>query len=144
MSNKVVVDANVIVALLDVRDVHHDRTLKLINRLEDEQKDLVLMDCILNEVYTVLARRSLERGYRLSEIVSKVKNDLESFEIIEAYLLVNRIHDKVIELMTKTDGRLNYHDALICLVMKEKGINKIATFDKDFKEINWLEVEDRS
>lgn len=142
--SKVVVDTNVIVALLDVRDVHHDETLKLIKRLEDEQRDLCLMDCILNEVFTVLARRSLERGHRFSEIVRKFRNDLESFETIKAYPLVKKIYDNVVDLMIRTDGRLNYHDALICIVMKDKGIDNIATLDKDFREIEWLEVEDGS
>jgi hypothetical protein len=74
------------------------------NNKINEEKDLLLMDCILNEVYTVLARRSLERGYRFSEIVSKIKNELESLETIRAYSLVNRLHGKIVELMMKTDG----------------------------------------
>lgn len=142
MNSKIVVDTNILVALLDVKDVHHSKALKLIKKLEDEERDLLLIDCILKEVYTVLARRCLERGYKFSEAASKVKKDLEGFEIIKAYLFVNKIHDDILELMVKTDGRLNYHDALISIVMKEKEIREIATFDRDFKEVKWLKVED--
>lgn len=142
MNSKIVVDTNILVALLDIKDVHHSKALKLIKKLEDEERDLLLIDCILKEVYTVLARRCLERGYKFSEAVSKVKKDLEGFEIIKAYLFVNKIHDDILELMVKTDGRLNYHDALISIVMKEKEIREIATFDRDFKEVKWLKVED--
>ncbi|HZX13764.1 MAG TPA: type II toxin-antitoxin system VapC family toxin [Thermodesulfobacteriota bacterium] len=144
MNNKIVVDTNVVVALLDMRDVHHNKALNLIRRLESEEKDLLLMDCILNEVYTVLARRSLERGYRFSEIVGKIKNELESFETIRAYRFVNKIHDNIVELMVRTNGRLNYHDALMSIVMKEKGVEEIVTFDRDFKDIKWLKTEDGS
>lgn len=102
------------------------------------------MDCILNEVYTVLARKSLERGYRFSEIVGKIKNELESFETIRAYRFVKKIHDNIVVLMIRTNGRLNYHDALMSIVMKEKGVEEIVTFDRDFKDIKWLKTEDGS
>ncbi|MER3445312.1 MAG: hypothetical protein C4291_00085 [Candidatus Dadabacteria bacterium] len=142
MNKKIVIDTNIVVALLDIKDVHHNNALKLIKRLENEEKDLSLMDCILNEVYTVLARRSAERKTRFAKIVGKIKGELESFEIIRAYPLVGKLHNSIVELMIKTDGRLNYHDALVSIAMKENTIEEIATFDKDFKEIDWLQIED--
>ncbi|HWP92379.1 MAG TPA: type II toxin-antitoxin system VapC family toxin [Thermodesulfobacteriota bacterium] len=144
MNNKIIVDTNVVVALLDVSDIHHNKALNLVLSLENDGRDLSLMDCILNEIYTVIARRSHERGYRFSEIVGKIKNELESFEIIKAYPLVTKLHNRIIEVMVKTNGRLNYHDALISITMKDEGIEEIATFDKDFREIEWLKAYDRS
>ena len=144
MNNKIIVDTNVVVALMDISDIHHDKALSLIRGLENEGRDLSLMGCILNEIYTVIARRSRERGYRFSEIVDKIKNELESSEMIEAYPLVSKLHDRILEIMIKTDGRLNYHDALIGITMKDKGIEEIATLDKDFREIEWLKAYDGS
>ena len=45
-----------------------------------------------------------------------------------------------IDLMTTTEGKLNYHDGLISLTMQEKNLVQIATFDRDFKEIDWVQV----
>ncbi|MFQ5730041.1 MAG: type II toxin-antitoxin system VapC family toxin [Waddliaceae bacterium] len=134
-------DTNVLVALLDAKDIHHKRAVGLVTSLEDEQRDLLLADCIVGEVYTVFARRCVERNYSFSEVVSTIKNQLESIETLKAYPLVNEIHNGIVELMVQTNGRLNYHDALIAIVMRERRIESIATFDEDFKEIYWIRVQ---
>jgi len=74
MNKSIIIDTNTVVALLDNRDVHHDEALRITEKLEKEGKNPLLMDCILNEIYTVLARRGLERGQRFSEIVDKIRS----------------------------------------------------------------------
>lgn len=41
-------------------------------------------------------------------------------------------------LMEAYEGRLNFHDALIVLAAKEMNVPYIASFDKDFDEIEGL------
>ena len=59
--SKIILDTNVLVALLDSKDVYHQSAVRLMGRLEDERQQFVLMDCILVELYSVIARRSKKR-----------------------------------------------------------------------------------
>ena len=57
MSRQVVVDTNVLVALIDTRDKWHRQADELLAALEQQNATLVYFDCIVNETITVLARR---------------------------------------------------------------------------------------
>ncbi len=138
--SSVVLDTNVVVSLLDRKDVHHQRAVDLIQRLENEQKDFVLMDCVLVEIYSVIARRSREKGYDLSRAFSYVREIESTYPVIPAYKERVSLHAEVLSLIIDSSGKLSYHDALIALVMKRRGIKEIATFDRDFEDLNWLHV----
>src|SRR4051812_40508958 len=58
---EVVLDANVIVALLYASDAQHQRARTLVDRLEHEQHTLVLVDFLVFEALSVLCRRATER-----------------------------------------------------------------------------------
>ena len=139
--SKVVVDTNVLVALVDGKDVHHQRAVKLVARLEKEQHQFVMMDCILVELYSVIARRSREKGYDFSQVLPEIVQLEEMYQVIMAYDYRQKLHRKVLDLMLSSKGALNYHDALIGLAMKRERIRRIATFDKDFAMIDWVEVD---
>ena len=140
--SKIIVDTNVLVALLDSKDVHHKNAVRLAQRLEKEGKQILLMDCILVELYSVIARRSRERGYDFSQIFPQIIEIEEMYDVIMAYDYRARLHTKVLNLILLSGGALNYHDGLIGLVMKRKRIRKIATFDRDFATIEWVYIED--
>ena len=57
-------------------------------------------------------------------------------------LAVTLSWDNVLEVMEKY--RLLPNDALIAVTCKHYGIKKIATFDPDFKRVDFLEVIDSS
>ena len=139
--SKVVVDTNVLVALLDGKDVHHQRAVRLVARLEKEQQQFVMMDCILVELYSVIARRSREKGFDFSQVLPEIVQLEKMYHVIMAYDYRQKLHAKVLDLMLSSKGALNYHDALIGLAMKRERIRGIATFDKDFTMIDWLEVD---
>ncbi len=139
--SKIVVDTNVIVALLDKKDVHHARATGLVERIEAQQREIVLMDCILVELYSVIARRSQERGYNVSKAIKYIREIEETYQVIRAYDFRTTLHNKVLDLIIGTSGKLSYHDALIALVMQRKRMKRIATFDRDFFAIEWIEVE---
>ena len=139
--NKVVIDTNVIVALIDAKDAHHSVAQGMIDSLEKNDIDIVIFDCVINEVFSVIAKRSRQRGYSFKDSAVKINNIIGSLKIVIIYPLVKKLHDRIIELMVKTEGKLNYHDALICLVMKEKGISYIASLDKGFESVSWIKVK---
>jgi predicted nucleic acid-binding protein len=40
--------------------------------------------------------------------------------------------------MRSSSGALNFHDALIALACRERGVPAIASFDPDFDQVTWL------
>lgn len=58
---EVVLDANVLVALLYQADVHHNRARELTDRLEREGHIVVMIDFLVYEAVSVLCRRARER-----------------------------------------------------------------------------------
>jgi predicted nucleic acid-binding protein len=77
--NKLVIDTNIIVAIVDDKDVHHKKALNLVIGIENNNNNpVVLMDCVVNEVYSVIARRSIQRGYSFKEVVLKMDNVMNS------------------------------------------------------------------
>ncbi len=61
MSIRVVVDSNVLVALVDNRDKWHLKTKEIYSALEAKDVGFVYFDCVINEAISVLARRSEEQ-----------------------------------------------------------------------------------
>ena len=51
---------------------------------------------------------------------------------------IQRWYGQVIGLVQQSEGRINFHDALIALACKELDINVVVSFDGDFDEISWL------
>ncbi len=45
-----------------------------------------------------------------------------------------------LKLVVKTESRMNYHDALISLVMRRRRIRKLATFDRDFGYVEQIPI----
>jgi len=106
--SEIVVDTNVIVALLDKKDVHHKRAVSLVQKLEAEKKDIVLMDCILVELYSVIARRSRERGYDISEAFEYIREIENTYPVLMAYEYRAELHQKIVDLIVSTDGKLSF------------------------------------
>lgn len=138
MSNKVILDANFLVGYFDEDDIWHSKAVKLIDKKDLES---VFLDCILNEVFSVLGRRANERGKadKFNEIVININKNISTDIIIWTYLDIRHYYQPIISLMKEHHGRLNFHDCLIALIAKEKNIKKIISFDQDFDKITWLE-----
>lgn len=56
-----VIDANVLVGLLDERDKWHGAAVSIRDALHQANIKLVYFDCVLNEVISVLTRRIYEQ-----------------------------------------------------------------------------------
>jgi predicted nucleic acid-binding protein len=48
------------------------------------------------------------------------------------------LYAEILELVRSSDGALNFHDALMALVCQQFGIMRIASFDRDFDQVDWL------
>ena len=138
---KAAVDTSFAVALMDSKDMHHQRATHMLAGMGESGVELVYVDCVINEIYSVIARKLWERKMqeRFPVIADEIASSLENVEVVSAYRYLPKAHRAVVDLMKQTQGRLNYHDALIALSLKEEGIDNIITLDKDFDEVEWLE-----
>ncbi len=90
MTNKIIIDTNVIVGLYDEKDVWHRQAKCLMEYFKKVSLDLVLLDCIVNETFTVLARR-LREAKRQASLIStfkKLKEDISNDKITKSYQLL--------------------------------------------------------
>jgi predicted nucleic acid-binding protein len=140
MMNEMIFDANFLIALVDERDVWHLKAVTLLNALRIKGAKAVYLDCVLNEVISVLGRRFEEKG-RADEfegVLRKLKKKVPEGLITWAYPRVPELYKEILNLVGVHKGKLNFHDVLIALVSKEMAIEYIVSFDKDFDEIEWL------
>lgn len=139
--SRAAVDTSFAIALMDEKDRHHERALRILDGIEKAGLEVIYIDCVINEIYSVIARRFAERrmSERFPEMADKITSSSEDVEIINAYRYLPKAHPQVVELMKRTEGRLSYHDALIALSLKEEGVGKIISLDVDFDEVRWLE-----
>ena len=139
--NRVLMDTSFIVAFMDRKDHHHKKALEIQDKIEKVDVELICVDCVVNEVYSVMARKLIERkmSEKFFKVADMIANFLKDIDVVNAYRYLPNFHFEVINLMKRTEGRLNYHDALMALCCKEESISKIVTLDSDFDEVEWLE-----
>jgi len=136
---EVILDANVVLARFDAADVFHATATALTQRLDLEGRRVVVLDCVANEVLSVLSRRLRERR-REDEVPAALRALRAALppEVGSAYSLLPSCFDEVVEDMVGSAGRRNFHDALIVVYARRNGIAHVASFDKDFDDVPGL------
>ena len=125
--NFILLDTNVIVALLDKRDSLHTQAVELI---QGSNADLFgTLNILLGETYSVIVRRCKERKYDCSKAVETLRNFEKDLKVIK--LNLDDFHKKVVECL-KLNPNLNYNDWLLLLYTVENGV-KVLTLDKKLR-----------
>ncbi|MCK4735955.1 MAG: PIN domain-containing protein [Methanophagales archaeon] len=148
---KVFIDSNIFINFLTESD-DSDSAYRLMTQLS-EGYALYTSINVVEEVFYIITRESLRnRGinnkFKLKKYISK-----EDYKGIKDYLqkfidLLSELGCEVLEvnagaaslLETMRNYKLLPNDALIAATCKHHGINKIATFDPDFKRVDFLEI----
>lgn len=132
-----VIDANVLVGLLDARDKWHDAAAAIRDALDRADAELVYFDCVLNEAISVMARRAHEqrRIEQFDALLDELTDLIPVGDIAWISGEIQRLYDQVLDLVRSSAGELNFHDALMALVCRELGVSVIISFDQDF---DWL------
>ncbi|MFQ5891519.1 MAG: type II toxin-antitoxin system VapC family toxin [Candidatus Methanofastidiosia archaeon] len=114
---------------------------------------LVTSGLVINEVMFILMKEHTKQELGLKEhysILSAMKGEafkkafanasifLELMEAIRCIILSDANYSDMVEMMNKYS--LLPNDALIAATCKHYEIKKIATFDKDFERVDFLEV----
>lgn len=138
---EVVLDANVIVAILYDADSQHRRARELVDRLEAAGDSLVLLDFIVFEALSVLCRRASERKTTppdLEKAVAVMRGWFDAGEVRFLSRESERLASNVLDVVTKTAGRLNANDALLVALMHEGAVDGLASFDAGFDAVEGL------
>lgn len=132
---EVVLDANVLVALLYAEDAQHDRARALADRLEREGHALVLLDVLVGEAVSVLCRRARERKTSppdLGDVLGVVRGWFADGHVRATGQDALRLASDVIDTVGATGGILNFNDALLVVLQRESVIDDVASFDSGF------------
>ena len=128
--NYTLLDANVIVALLDRKDSLHREAVDRIREIEGKTTFAVLSP-ILSESYSVIARRCRERKYDCKEAISAVQELESRLEVL--HLRFDDYHLRVVSLL-KENPELNYNDWLLYIYSRDNLLG-VVTLDRRLEEV---------
>lgn len=142
--NRVILDANFIVAILDEKDASHKKASHIKVKLSQSNPQLIFLDCVINEVVSVFVRRLSERKqiHLLSAYIRKLNELIPKEKITWTYPEIEDYYESIIQKVEKSKGNLNFHDAFIVLLAKDFEIWHIVSFDKGFDEAGLKRIND--
>jgi predicted nucleic acid-binding protein len=131
----IVLDSSFLVAYHNRRDVHHGAAAATMERLvAAEWGPALLLEYVFLEVITVLlARRGLDVAVRVATILLQAR-DVEFVPSSDMFL------DVLETFRAQGRGRLSFTDAAIVTVARDRGARFVATFDRDFRQVEGLAV----
>ncbi len=140
MTERVMIDTSVLVALIDARDKFRQAAMALLMAVENSGSLIFYLDCVVIETVGVLCRRSEEqaRSHQLPTLITDLEHRVPRQRMTWTGRKLRRLYPNVIDLVRQSNGQLNFNDALIALVCREFNITTIASFDRDFDQIAWL------
>ncbi|WP_456329720.1 type II toxin-antitoxin system VapC family toxin [Archaeoglobus sp.] len=142
--DRVFVDSNVIVGFFS----GNSKAVEVLDNFSD--CILCINDVVFSEVaYKLMVLKFLEKNekFRLHALRKDISDHVHVYEILwefisRAEMEVLQINEKIIAEAIEIGVRYGLlpNDALIAATCKHYGIKKIATFDDDFKRVDFLEV----
>ncbi|OIO81799.1 hypothetical protein AUJ84_00175 [Candidatus Pacearchaeota archaeon CG1_02_32_132] len=130
-------DSSFLVALYNTRDIHNKRALELMSRFSKEDHGgFAISDYVFDEFINVFLNKYEDIGK-----AKKYGKDVLDFTTV--FFCSERDFKNSWELFdSQKNTTLNFTDCSIISLMENKGMNKIATFDKDFKKVQRVTVVD--
>ncbi len=129
------IDASVFCAFANERDIHHKKAVKIIDDIiRSKYGKQVTTDYVFDELIAVIMRRTSR------EIAKEFGTNLLNSEIFIAKI-DSGTFQKAWEFFKNTEN-FNFTDCTILSFMVSFEMKKLATFDKEFKKIDWLEIID--
>ncbi len=131
----ILIDTNLFISYRNEDDSKHKEALEIFKKIsEGNFGEYIISDYIFDEIVTVCSlRKSHDEAISLGNFL------LENVNILK---VTERIFEISWEIFKKNIN-FSFTDCTNLGLMKEFGIKKIATFDKDFKKIKEIEVIDR-
>jgi len=124
MANRVFVDTSFVLALINERDQYHQQAEAL--SFEFEQSFLITTVAVLLEIGNALAKDFRQEANTVIRL-------LRSSARVDVVQIDERLLEKALEIYEKyNDKTWGLVDCLSFIVMGERGLTDVLTFDKDF------------
>jgi predicted nucleic acid-binding protein len=138
---KAILDSSFLVALIDEKDKWRNTAVLIQKALKKKKARLVYLDCVVNEMISVIARRLEEKGrsQEFTLALQKMEQAIPAKRITWMYPEVRRLYPEILIVIKEHEGKLNFHDALMVLAAREMDIPHIVSFDQDFDEVEGIE-----
>lgn len=122
------VDTSFLLALLIETDPFHEKALQISETIHEKK---VINNIVLTETFNAFTSKGGKVGKELYHSIS---------EMFEVKYLNKSDYDDSMELYLNLDSSINYSDCTILLTMINSKIDRIVTFDSDFKKIKGITV----
>jgi predicted nucleic acid-binding protein len=129
----VVLDANVLVGLLDGHDAPAARATAVLARLQAEGARPVLLDVCVGEAVSVLCRRAQQRKTNppdLHAALAVVRQAATRGQIRFVAGESERLLPEILAIVEATGGIVNFNDALLVALQRAGEIDVVASFDQ--------------
>jgi predicted nucleic acid-binding protein len=128
-------DSSAIIAFKNADDIHHKSAVQVFERIANgEYGQAVITEFIFSEVVTVLLLRV---DLETAAAAGRVLEEAEEISILSG----SRLFEGGWRVFQEQKGtELSFVDASSIACMVERGIKFIATFDKDFKKVDGVNV----
>lgn len=138
---QIALDTSVLVGLLDPKDIWHEPAIALKEALQANNAVFTIFDCVLAEAISIIARRVHEkrRESDLNQLLELILASYPAENLLWIFPDVPHLYLEVVSLVRSSGGELNFNDALIALSCRNRNIPMLATFDRDFDQVTWLQ-----
>jgi predicted nucleic acid-binding protein len=128
----VVLDANVLLGLLDRNDSLHERATQLLAQMQHDGDQPVMLDVVIAETVSVLCRRATQRKsgpFDLRSVRDQIHAWLAAGVVTFVHDAVAELFEEIVDATEASGGVLNFNDAALVLLQREGTIGDVATFD---------------
>lgn len=129
---EIVIDANVIVAFWNPRDVHHERAAKLLSSLASSDVRLVLIDFVVEESLSVLCRHAQQKAWArpmVAAAIVAVRSWLARDIVFTTADKLASSFGEVLDIVQTSNGSLNVDDAKLVYLQRQGIIDTVPSFD---------------
>mgnify|MGYP001615974658 FL=1 len=129
MGERIFVDANVFIALLNERDALHRRAVEVVSAFRERDLLSVTSNFVISEVITVLSQRSGKRaGLFFADSLYGEKAHIQVITVDP------QVEMRALDYLRMVESKnVSFCDCVSLALMEVFGIKKIATFDRDFR-----------
>lgn len=135
---KIVLDANVLIAILDHDDKWHELTLRIEKELNHLDKiRYIITDICVNEAVNVICKRfeSKDKSDHIPEFIDRLEILFPDKKIEWISDFSSRYYHNILKRIKAYSGLLNYNDCFLIEYMIDHGIEYIFSYDRDFDRI---------
>lgn len=136
---KIFADTSFFVAYYNIHDQYHSQTAEILKSLIPLNPSFFTSDYIYDETLTFLLQTHPFYGYKRAQ---KYDQDINEGKITLVFISES-IFSKAKEIFLRfnKDKRWSFTDCVSFALMEDFGINKVLTFDHNFREMGFKIVE---